>query len=130
MQKRAAQIKRTNGFTLVEVLIAMLVLSIVAIAVAGGLIGTTKGVAFTDNRQTARNMAETQMEYVKQQPFSTDSYQMASLPSDWDWPLPTINATPLENGKIQEITVIVQYVNGYTGVAESYTLQDLKVDEK
>jgi len=60
---------RSRGFTLIEVLVAMALMGIIAIAFVGGL-GTASQAALTgDIRATAESLARSQMEYVKSQVF-------------------------------------------------------------
>ena len=60
---------RSRGFTLIEVLVALALFSIIAIVFAGGL-GTASRAVFTaDVRTNAESLARTQMEYVKSQQY-------------------------------------------------------------
>ncbi len=64
-------IRKEKGFTLIEVLIAMALLGIVAVAIFTGL-ATASRVMFTaDERATAESLARTQMEAVKELPYET-----------------------------------------------------------
>lgn len=90
-----SQLKDEKGFSLIEVVIAIGLLGIIAAGFLGAL-GTASKVLFTaDERETAKNLAESQMEYVKKQGYSTDqwSYQITDssrtalalgAPSWWD----------------------------------------------
>jgi len=63
---------RENGFTLVEALVALAIIAIIAVGLFSAL-GTsfiTTGVA--DEKSTAKNVAESQMEYVKELPWNPD----------------------------------------------------------
>ena len=60
------------GFTLVEVLIALALFSIIAIAFAGGLGTASRAVITADVRATAESLARTQMEHVKNQPYQDE----------------------------------------------------------
>lgn len=124
---RMAQDQR--GFTLVEVLVSIALLGIVAAGLFTGL-GTTSKVLFnTDARETAKNLAETQMEYVKKQPFvlGAATYHAAPLPPEQSGYTATIAVvtgsalTPARDDNLQKIIVTIS-VAGIT-----YTLEDYKV---
>jgi prepilin-type N-terminal cleavage/methylation domain-containing protein len=82
------------GMTLIEVLVALALFAIIAIAFANGL-GTASKAGFTaDVRTNAESLARTEMEYVKTQDYSAGnwSYVVTHLGStcipeecpDWD----------------------------------------------
>jgi prepilin-type N-terminal cleavage/methylation domain-containing protein len=56
-----------HGFTLVEVLVAMALLVIIGTAFLSSLGTASKALLLTDIKQTARNIAEMQMEDIKSQ---------------------------------------------------------------
>jgi len=58
--------------TLIEVLVALALFAIIAIAFAGGLGTASKAVLTADIRTNAESLARTQMEYVKTQPYDDD----------------------------------------------------------
>jgi prepilin-type N-terminal cleavage/methylation domain-containing protein len=62
---------RSRGFTLVEVVIAMLLLGIIGMAVLTSLSYASTVLIIADRRATAESLAKTQMEYVKSQPYIT-----------------------------------------------------------
>lgn len=73
-----------SGFTLVEVVISIMLLGIITAALANGL-GTASNVLLkNDTRQTAKNLAESQMESVKNQLFvpGAISYTPVSIPPE------------------------------------------------
>ncbi|MCK4843913.1 MAG: type II secretion system protein [Dehalococcoidia bacterium] len=57
------------GFTLIEVLVALALFSIIAIVFAGGLGTASRAVFIADVRTNAESLARTQMEYVKNQDY-------------------------------------------------------------
>jgi len=54
-----------KGFTLIEVIIAMALLAIVAVAILSGLSTGSRAIFVADERATAESLARSQMEYVK-----------------------------------------------------------------
>ena len=71
-------IKNEKGFTLIEVTMALLLLGIIAVAILGGLATASKAIFIADERATAESLARSQMEYVKNQSYSTTNV-------DWDY---------------------------------------------
>ena len=60
------------GFTLIEVLVALALFSLIAIVFAGGLGTASRAVFLADVRTKAESLARTQMEYVKTQDYNDD----------------------------------------------------------
>jgi prepilin-type N-terminal cleavage/methylation domain-containing protein len=77
--------KSEKGFSLVETIIALALLGIVAVAFLGGLSTASKVIFTADERATAESLARTQMEYVRNQPYSSAS---------WDY---TVTSSPPPN---------------------------------
>ena len=79
-----AQSGNSRGFTLIEVLIALAILGIVAVALLIGLAIASTALILADEKTTAESLARSELEYVKSQPFSTPcpdspwSYQASS----------------------------------------------------
>jgi prepilin-type N-terminal cleavage/methylation domain-containing protein len=61
----------SRGFTLIEVVIAMLLLGVIGVAVLGALSYASTVLITVDRRATAESLAKTQMEYVKSQSYIT-----------------------------------------------------------
>jgi prepilin-type N-terminal cleavage/methylation domain-containing protein len=70
-----------KGFTLVEVVISIMLLGLISAALATGLSTSSKVLLHTDIRETAKNLAETQMEYIKLFPFAS-AYDTTNPPVD------------------------------------------------
>ncbi len=64
-------IKNERGFTLIEVVIAMLLLGIISVALLSGLATASRALVIADERATAESLARSQMEYVKNQSYIT-----------------------------------------------------------
>ncbi len=112
---------RSSGLTLVELVIAMALMSIIVVAFLGGLSNAIAHLHFADVRTTAESLASSEMEYLKQ------SYQ--SNPVDYENEDPTgyegytvqVSFAPLEDG-LQEMVVKVSHggkevvsLTGYRG---------------
>jgi len=147
---RKAFRSNSKGVGLIEVLIALAILGIVAVAFLGGLSTSLKAVFISDERSTAQSLAQSQMEYVKNQDYITNDVQAeylklnsSDIPSGYDIksldrngnvfddgehiigvPWDTENGQPSTNDEgIQKITIAVEH-NGN----EVLTLEDYKVN--
>jgi len=58
-------IKNERGFSIVEVLVALALLGIIAVAFLGAMATASKALFIADERATAESLARSQMEYVK-----------------------------------------------------------------
>ena len=126
--------KRERGFSFIEVVIALGVLGIIAVGFLSGLGTASKGLLIADERETANNLAEAQIENIKQQTY--DSFNnppqyslLPGIPSSYsiDQPMavrmdPALDGLDNDDG-IQKITVTVRH-NG----KEVLTLEDYKVN--
>jgi prepilin-type N-terminal cleavage/methylation domain-containing protein len=101
-------VKGQRGFSLIEVVIAIGILGIVAVGVLAALRTATKTQITVDERQTAKNMAESQMEYVKGLPFGA-AYAAMAMPG-YDGFTATVFADNIttRDANIQKITVVIQ----------------------
>jgi prepilin-type N-terminal cleavage/methylation domain-containing protein len=61
----------SRGFILIEVLIAIALIGIVAVAILGALSTSSKVLSIADERTVAESLARRQMEYVKNQGYSS-----------------------------------------------------------
>ena len=120
-------IQSQKGFTLVEVMVAVILLSIVTTGVFSGLITASKILFKNDSRETAKNLAETQMEFVKQQTFiagsGTSVYTAAPIPAAQSGYSVSINVisgpnlTPPRDSYLEQITVTVTGPGNNTSVS-------------
>ena len=65
--------RRSAGFTLIEVLVALGLFAIIGIVFAGGLATASRAVITADVRTNAESLARTQMEYLKQQDYKDEN---------------------------------------------------------
>ena len=131
----------SKGFSLIEVMVAILLLGVVSVALLSAVSTASKAVFVAEGQASGESLARSEMEYVKSQGYSAApwSYVLPSetqtSPPDW-WDegdphaLPedyvnysvTCNVTPLyaaDNG-IQKITVVVSAPSGSVVTLESY----------
>jgi type II secretory pathway pseudopilin PulG len=121
--------RRESGTTLLETLVALSILSVVAIAYMSGL-STSAGAIYTaDERATAESLALSQMEWAKNSAYTYNgtSYSLAPVMDATDYQnySANITAAPLHNPDegIQKITVVVRRSGEVV-----YTLEGYKVD--
>ena len=62
--------EREKGFSLIEVMIAVALLGVVAVAFLSALGTGSKAIFIADERATAESLARTEMEYVRNQDYS------------------------------------------------------------
>jgi prepilin-type N-terminal cleavage/methylation domain-containing protein len=126
--------KRESGFSFIEVVIALGVLGIIAVGFIGGLGTASKALLIADEKETANNLAEAQIENVKKQAYDRihdppQYFLMPGIPSSYsiDQPLAQRLDSELDglddDDGIQKITVTVRH-NGELVL----TLEDYKVD--
>lgn len=109
--------QRLKGFTLIEVIVAVAILSIIGSGLLGGLILASRTLLSADTRETARDLAQAQMESIQKQEYDTSlplNYsQITALPTGY-----SVSIMPEridEDGNpssddigIQKITITVQ----------------------
>jgi hypothetical protein len=114
--------KDERGFSLI-------VLAIIGIAFLGGLINTSKSLFVTDELETAKNLAESQMEYAKGLPGLSSSYTPAPVLSEYAGYSVEIygdNITSRDDN-IQKIRVIVSNQGRPIILSGNSTLESYKV---
>jgi prepilin-type N-terminal cleavage/methylation domain-containing protein len=127
--------KSEKGFTFIEVVIALAVLGIIAVGFLGGLATASKGLLIADERETANNLAEAQMEYVKNQEYDSTNnppqYALLSdIPDGYSIEVPMAERLDPEgdgmddDDGIQKIIVIVNHQDKLAVI----TLEDYKVN--
>ena len=134
--------KNEKGFSLIEVLVALAILGLVAVAFLGGLATANKAMFIADKRATAESLARTEMEYVKNQDYITApwDYELPSSPPSWDLDhdLPEgyngytaiVNAELLHDTDdgIQKIIITVKHGTEAGTAKEVITIEDYKVN--
>lgn len=70
LNKLARRHRGQGGQTLIEVLIALLILGIIAVAFLSGLTTALRGVIVADEHAVAQSLAASQFEYVKNQNYT------------------------------------------------------------
>jgi len=127
--------EREKGFSLLEVMLAIALLGIVAVAFLGAMATGSRAIFIADERATAESLARSQMEYVKNLPYENgvteydidpnlalDGYTVSVAVE----PLPDPNGVILDG--IQKITVMIYHPEEEIEENNVITLEDYKVD--
>jgi len=130
--------RNQSGYTLVEAVISIALIGVVAVALFTGLGTASKVLLVTDARETAKNLAETQMEYIKSaqvdfNPLANTYVTPASLiPASQSAYVPSnvvyhgsdaLYFNPVRDDNIQKIIVTITGA----GLTTPYTLEGYKV---
>jgi prepilin-type N-terminal cleavage/methylation domain-containing protein len=122
--KTGSKMKSEKGFTLIEVLVAMVILGTVGVGLLSAMTLSSRAAMTTDRMDTSRALAENQMEYVKKLPYAA-TYTPETI-SQTTYPGYTAMVTVADAAQrdtcIQKITVTITR-NGNT----TATLEDCKV---
>lgn len=99
----------------------MALVAIVSVAFLGALTTTSKVLFVADERETAKNLAETQMEYVRQLGYAT-SYTPAPIPDEYAGYSAAITAGSVtsRDSNIQKVTVTIQHHGQPVTTLEGY----------
>jgi len=133
--------KSEKGFTLIGVVIAVAILGVIAVGFLSGLAGASRALFTADERTTANNLAESQMEDVKNQPYIDysadphDVYNTISPPTGSGYSV-NLTAVPFEpntgldynqvggifvqDDGIQKITVAIDHHGREVMILEDY----------
>ena len=122
----------SRGFTLLEVVIAIALIGIIAVAVLSSLSTASMALIIADRRATAESLARSQMESIRDQDYidysesGHDDYDL--IPSPEGYEIEPVTVEPLDVG-LQKITVTVSYYivrPENRMVEQEYTLVDYK----
>jgi len=129
-----------KGFTLVEVLVSVALLALIGLGFMTALGGASKVLLKADTRETARDLAEAQMEFVQNLTYNTADPtgnlvfypKLINLSTAYPGYDVEVRAVRIDKGSgttgdtgIQEITVLVKQ-----GTNTAFTLMGMKVDRE
>jgi prepilin-type N-terminal cleavage/methylation domain-containing protein len=113
--------KNEKGYSLIEVLISIVLLGIIVTAFLSALISSSNAMVTADKLATAKNVAESQMEFVKKQQYAL-TYSPAPIPAEYEGYSAAITTQTMRDSNIEKISVLVKYHN-----LDVITLEDYKV---
>jgi len=119
--------KSEEGFSLIGVLVSLMILATTGLGFLSALATSTGATLIMDEGTTAKNLACSQMEYVKSQVYNADSYIPAAIPDGKDYVGYSVNITAeslhdLDDG-IQKITVTIEHNDKVVTTLEAYKVQ-------
>ena len=127
---RLKAMKEESGVSLIEVVIAIGIISILVVGFLAALRGGMQILSFTDERQTAVSLAESQMESVKMEPFLT-SYTPVPVPTESEYAGYSVNITAASvstrDTYIQDVKITVSHRGKAIIMAPNCTLESFKV---
>ena len=124
--------RNQEGLTLIEVLISLALLGIIAAGILGALGTSSKATVTNDVQTTAQNLAEGQMEYVQNQPYSVEDppeYALiSSIPAGYSVSCTSIVLDPEGDGSddddgLQKIVVAVDFGGVTAATVEAYKVE-------
>ena len=107
---RKAFQSRARGFTMVEIVIAIALIGVIAVAILSALSTASMALIIADERATAESLARSQIEYVKDQEYidysdpAHEDYLLITTPEGYE--IEPVIVEQLQEG-LQKITVTV-----------------------
>jgi prepilin-type N-terminal cleavage/methylation domain-containing protein len=133
--RRAGRVCRggSRGFTLIEIVIAIALVGIIAVAILNSLSTASLALILADERATAESLARSQMEYTKNSPYDLrdpPQYPLIDIPDGYigySIEVDAVRLDPEEDGTddddgIQKITVTVSRNDKMLVTLENYKL--------
>lgn len=115
-----------NGFSLVEILISVAILGILCTGIIWALGTGVRTLSGADETDTARSIAEGQMEYIKSLPFISDGVypEISISPALSGYSIDvTSSAITGRDSNLQHLTVVVKYQGKAVISLEGYKVQ-------
>lgn len=124
--------------SLIEVLVALVIVALAGIAFLAGLTTAFNGVLVSQSSVTKESLAKSQIEYIKSQTYDDDMNHtnpqyalLTDIPTGYTIVVSALRLDPKENGSdnddgLQQITVTISHVDTM-GKVTSLTISDYKV---
>jgi prepilin-type N-terminal cleavage/methylation domain-containing protein len=112
-------LKTEKGSTLIEILVGIALLGVISVAFLTSLTAASGSLIGTQEHAAAQNIAQSQMEHVKQQLFAA-SYNPEPLPETYADFSVVINTVPVGDGAVQKIMITVARLGNTVSTLEGY----------
>jgi prepilin-type N-terminal cleavage/methylation domain-containing protein len=118
-----------KGFSMVETVISILLIGILATAYLGALSTCLRVLIDTDRQQTARTLAEHQLEYIKGLAYAL-TYTPDSIPDEYGGYSVTVSTSEVvdRDTNLQKIKILVSFHGKPVVMTDGATLQGFKVN--
>jgi len=119
-----------KGFSLVEVLISLVLISIIASGFLGAMTDSYKYLLLAKERTVAESIARSQIEYIENQPYNSEKeYLTIAVPDGFEI-IPVIDSADVDTGietdietGMQKISVTVEHFGEQVITLESYKVE-------
>lgn len=114
-----------SGTTLLETVVALAIVSTVAVTFLGGLATTSKATIIANERATAESLAHSQLEYVKNYDYQYGASEYPvdpslTIPENWSVLPPVVELVHDTDDGIQKVTVTIEHDSEAVFVMEGY----------
>jgi type II secretory pathway pseudopilin PulG len=113
--------KRENGSTLLEILVALALLGIINVLFLGSVGNSSNARVMADERASAKILAENLMDDIKKQVYEP-SYSLA-IPEEFEGYSANLTVSGMANGSIQKLTIVIEHMNRDVLTLESYKVE-------
>jgi type II secretory pathway pseudopilin PulG len=111
---------RELGISLIETVVALAILGTIAVSFLSGLAISTKNTFIADEVVTARSLAQSQIEWIKDAPYNAIGYSPPESTEEYYTNYSTNVTANLLGDGIQKITVIVKHFDKVMVRLEDY----------
>lgn len=114
--------KGEKGSSLIDTVLALVLLGIIGVAFLSALSTTSTARATADERATSKILAESLMEQIKKDAYA-DSYEVPTISDEFAGYTAEVVTENIRNGEIQQVTITVSHQG-----QEVFSLENYKVD--
>ncbi len=115
--------KGESGTSLIETVAALALLGIISAVFLGALATSSNSRALADEHASARILAESQMEYVRQLDYASSYEASPAIAAEYPGYSTVIDVDNMRNGNVQKITITARHHGEDITVLESYKVR-------